>query len=138
MARYKDGTVREPKRSVLLASGAVRVLVSMVLICYSYEYSPASTRIPLSRCGRSPRFHTVHAVLAHAIRRCCEAAGATDADLRGGKRGRAELRGLRSDGTRPAGDVAWLHYHERNRNLPIDATVASVFCLACHAETRML
>ena len=83
----------------------------------------------MSRCGRSPCFHTVHAVLAHAIRRCCEAAGATDADLRGGKRGSAELRGLRSDGTRP-GDVAWLHYHGRNRHLLIDATVASVFCLA--------
>ena len=83
----------------------------------------------MSRCGRSPCFHTVHAVLAHAIRRCCEAAGATDADLRGGKRRSAELRGLRSDGTRP-GDVAWLHYHGRNRHLLIDATVASVFCLA--------
>ena len=81
------------------------------------------------RCGRSPCFHTAHAVLAQTIRRCCEQAGATNADLRGGKRGSAELRGLRPDGTRP-GDVVWLDYHGKGRHLLIDATVASVFCPA--------
>ena len=83
----------------------------------------------MMRCGRSPCLHTVHAVLAQAIRRCCEAAGASDADLRGGKRGSPELRGLRPDSTRP-GDVTWLHYHGKGRHLLIDATVASVYCLA--------
>ena len=78
------------------------------------------------RCGRSPAFHTAHAVLAQAIRRCCEQAGASDADLRGGKKGSPELRGLRPDGTRPS-DVTWLNFHGRGKHLLIDATVVSVY-----------
>ena len=76
-------------------------------------------------CGRSPAFHTAHAIiLAQAIRRCCEQAGAREADLRGGKKGSPELRGLRPDGTRPS-DVTWLNFHGQGKRLLIDATVVS-------------
>ena len=55
----------------------------------------------LPRCPRSPAFHSAHGILAQAIRRVCEAAGARPSQLRGGKPGSSELIGLRSDATRP-------------------------------------
>ena len=81
----------------------------------------------MCRCGRSPAFHTAHAILAQAIRRCCEQAGARKADLRGSKKGSPERRGLRPDGTRPS-DVTWLNFHGQGKYLVlIDATVVSAY-----------
>ena len=79
----------------------------------------------LPRCPRSPAFHSAHGILAQAVRRVCDAAGARPSQLRGGKPGSSELIGLRSDATRPS-DVTWLNFFGTGRHLLIDVTVASL------------
>ena len=61
------------------------------------------------------------------LRRCCEEAGAPSSKLRGGRHGSSELRGLRSDDTRPS-DITWLDFFgPSGKHLLIDTTVATLY-----------